>query len=155
MKHFRSSHYPSNTRRFLVLQELALRYYGIFSVFIMIGVLAMLSAKQPGDVMFWFVMIGMFFGLILGNMMAYVKMRKSWAEIFFVGNSFTLLSAYDILYGAEPFNFPIAYANPNRNSRKPDEIHLHYGDQIVVLHRKDWEDFDLIWAWLNPMPHYV
>lgn len=154
MTKFRSRNYPASNRRFLIVQELALRYYGIIAVFIMIGVLAMLQSKQEGSVMFWFVTGGMFFALIFGNLLAFVKLRKAWAEIFFVGPSFTLLSTYDILYGAEPLSFPVAYANASRSSQNPDEISLHYSDMIIVLKRDDWEDFDLIWTWLNPSPQF-
>ena len=91
MTKFRSQNYPSSNRRFLIVQELALRYYGIIAVFIMIGVLAMLQSKQDGNLMFWFVIGGMFFALIVGNMLAFVKLRKAWAEIFFCGSQFHLI----------------------------------------------------------------
>lgn len=154
MTRFRSKNYPSTNRKFLIVQELALRYYGIISVFIMIGVLAMLQSKQDGSTIIWFVVGGMFTALIMGNLLAFVKLRKAWAEIFFVGQTFTLLSTYDILYGAEPVSFPMVYANASRSNQNPDEISLHYSDLIVVLKRDDWEDFDLIWSWLNPSPHF-
>ena len=154
MTRFRSRNYPTSTRKFLIVQELALRYYGIISVFIMIGVLAMLQSKQEGNTIIWFVIGGMFVALIMGNMLAFVKLRKAWAEIFFVGNTFTLLSTYDILYGAEPVSFPVQFSNASRSAQNPDVIQLHYSDLIVTLNRDDWEDFDLIWSWLNPSPHF-
>ena len=154
MTKFRSRHYPSSNRKFLVVQELALRYYGIIAVFIMIGVLTMLQSRQDGSLLFWFVIGGMFFAVIMGNLLALVKLRKSWAELFFVGSSFTLLSTYDILYGAEPLSFPVAYANASRSPQNQDIISIHYTDTIIVLKREDWEDFDLIWSWLNPAPQF-
>ena len=84
--------------------------------------------------------------LILGNIVAYVTLKKQIAEVFFVGDSFSLISTYDILFKEPHRSFPIHLANPTRNA---DLIQLHYEDQIIMLKREDWDEFELIWNWLT------
>ena len=79
-------------------------------------------------------------------MMAYIKLRKNIAEIFFLQDHFSLISVYEILYGSENKAFPLRYANPQRTA---DGISLHFDDQIINLKEEDWEDFELIWNCLT------
>lgn len=86
--------------------------------------------------------LGMFGALYFGNQLAIVKLRKMYAQIFFVGEDFSLLSVYDILYQQDKQAFPLRFANPVRIG---DEISFHFNDQIIRIKKQDWNEFELIW----------
>lgn len=127
----------------MILQEYAMYYYGIFALVVMVGVMLKIYFGQNP---LWFGIIGMVVAVALGNMMAYVRVKKNIAEIFFVQDHFSLISVYEILFGAENNAFPLRYANPQRTA---DGLSLHFNDQIIHLKAEDWEDFELIWGWLT------
>ena len=111
----------------------------------MIGVLVKLTYRQP---IFWFAFVGAALALALGNAVAYVMMHRKKAEIFFVGDSFSIISVSEITSKTPIPSFPIKFANP---SRVGSDIHLHFQDEVVILKRDDWEELDLIWDYLNPV----
>ena len=140
---FRSSNYPKTGQPFMVIQETAMKYYGIFILAAMTAVMIKLYNRQ--DVLL-VGMIGSVLAVVLANFSAYVVLHKRNAEIFFVNDNFSLISVYDILYEVPHKAFPLKFANPTRTE---DEIQIHFVDQIMTLKREDWEEFDLFWNWLN------
>ncbi|MCB9230830.1 MAG: hypothetical protein H6581_04170 [Bacteroidia bacterium] len=145
MTNFRSNHYPKSGNPLVVTQEYALRYYIIFSSVVVIGVLIKMYYGQP---IFWFGIIGITLALVLGNFWASVQLNKRIAEVLIVGDSFSMISVHEIVNRKPNRSFPLRLANPSRTA---NEIHLHFGDQIMVLKKEDWEDFELIWSWFqNP-----
>ncbi|MBX7240290.1 MAG: hypothetical protein K1X92_00980 [Bacteroidia bacterium] len=146
MKSFKSHHYPDSRQKFLIIQENAIYYYGFFMIIVMLGlVLRMFS----GESILLFGVVGVFLSMGLGNIAAVVKLKKTYAEIFFVGEHFSIISIYDILFAKEKQAFPLRYASPNRNG---DEIHFTFNDQIIVFKKEDWEKFDEIWAAFFELP---
>lgn len=143
MTKFRSKHFPGSDKRIVLVQEYAMQYYATFALIVMLGVLVKVYVGQS---VLWFGIIGMGLSIVLGNMLAYVRLKKSIAEIFFVQDHFSLISVYEILFGAENTAFPLRYANAQRTA---EGISLHFNDQVINLKREDWEDFDLIWDWLT------
>ena len=131
-------------------QEYAMQYYGFFMIAVMLGVMVTVANGGGGRSMIMWSLVAMGIALLMANAMAYAKLRRTYAQIFFVDDHFSLISVYDILYQKENHAFPLNYANPTHHG---NEIQLHYADQIVSLKRADWEeDFDLIWNWLNAKP---
>lgn len=142
---FKSTHYPRTGNAVVVSQEYALRYYIIFTSVVIVGVMIKIHYGQP---IFWFAMIGMALALLLGNIWANIQLNRKVAEIFFVGDSYSLITIHEIVHKKPNRSFPLRLANP---SRVGDEIHLHFLDQVIILKKEDWEDFELIWNWLqNP-----
>ncbi len=143
MESFRSRNYPSRKSPFVALQESAMPFYGGFMLFVMAVVILRMNS---GHDVLWFGTIGALLSVILGNFFAQVRMRRQIAEIFFTGETFSIISIYDIIYKQPAESFPLRFANPTRTNH---EIQLHYKDQVMQLHREDWgEEFDLIWNWL-------
>lgn len=120
-------------------------YYAIFSSLVIAGVMMRMFSGKP---ILWFAVLGFAVAVGLGNLMAYVGLRKKIAAIFFLNEHFSLISVYEILYKEEEEHhvFPRIYANPRREG---DQITVHYHDQIITLKSEDWEDFDLIWNHLT------
>lgn len=147
---FKSTHFPKNRNRLAISQEYAMVYYGGFTFVVMLLVMVSVSNGGGGKgVLFWAIG-GEVIALLLANMMAFSKLKRSYAQIQFVNDHFSLISVHDIIYENEHHAFPLRYANP---SRSDDKISFHYNDQIVDLHREDWGDnFDLIWNWLLAQP---
>lgn len=143
MTSFRSTHYPKHRNGLLIVQEYAMQYYGIFMLFVMAAVMLKVYVGQNP---IWWGIIGTGVSLGLGNMMAYVQINRNYAEIFFVNEHFSLISVNEILSEKKNNAFPLRYANPQRVG---DEITIHFNDQIIVLKADEWEEFDLIWSWLN------
>lgn len=143
---FRSKFFPSSGNRFAVLQEYAMQYYAIFVMTVMIFVVVRIYYQQE---VFWIGTVGGLLAVAVANMFAYVKMQRKIAEIFFVNDSFSIISVADIVYEQELKNFPLRFANPTRNG---DTIQIHFTDQILTLKREDWDEFDLVWDWLNQNP---
>lgn len=139
MHSFKSKHFPTTNKPFMVVQEAAMYYYAIISVFVMLGIILLM---QAGKEILWFAMFGFSLAIFLGNVLARVKLRKMYAEIFFAGEHVSLISVYDILFPKQKEAFPLRFANPGRSHTS---ISFHFNDQIVVLNREDWEEFDLIW----------
>ena len=146
MKSFKSHHYPDSKQKFLIIQETAIYYYAVFMMVVMLGlVLRMFS----GESILLFGVGGVFLSMLFGNFAAVVKLRKTYAEIFFVGEHFSIISTYDILFATEKQAFPLRYASPNRLN---DEIHFTFNDQIIVFKKEDWEKFDELWAAFFELP---
>lgn len=144
MMSFRSRNYPRSTQTFMVMQEFAMRYYAIFALIVMIGVVLRVYYQREA-VLFGF--IGAAIAIFLGNILATVQAKRKIAEIFFVNDGLSVISVYDILHQTPKRSFPLRFANPTRNG---DQIQFHFEDQIIEIKREDWdEDFDLIWNWLN------
>lgn len=126
-----------------MMQEYAMQYYAIFMMVVVIGVLMRIAL---GKTVLIFAIVGFLLSLGLGNMVAYVQLRRNFAEIFFLQGHFSLISVYEILYQQNNVVFPLKYANARNYG---DSITFHYNDQVITIRRKDWEDFDLIWNWLE------
>jgi hypothetical protein len=142
MTSFRSTNYPQRRSIFLVTQEYAMRYYMVLLMFVMVGVMLQINAqKNP----VYLGVGGSIASILLGNLLAHVKLRRSIAEIFFLNDGFSIISVYDILHQSPKRSFPLRFANPTRTE---DQIQFHFEDQIMHLKREDWGDeFDLIWSW--------
>lgn len=140
---FKSKHYPRTAQSFVILQEHAMRYYGIFMSIVML--LVMLRFYFQKD-FFWVAIIGASVALIMGNAAAYATLRRRVAEILFVGDTFSLISVYDIVFKQPNTSFPLRLANPVRVEQG---IEIHYEDQVLTLKASDWEDLGVIWDWLT------
>jgi hypothetical protein len=139
---FRSQHYPRTTNTFLVTQEYAGRYYMVLIFIVLIG--AVIRSYKDKE-MIIFTVVALILCILLGNLLAQVKMRRSIAEIFFVNDGFSIISVHDILHQSPKRSFPLKFANPTRTE---NEIQFHFEDQILTIRREDWgEEFDLIWNW--------
>ena len=69
--------------------------------------------------------------------------HRNYAEIFFVGDHFSLISVYEVITERKNHAFPMMYASPSLDPEQ-DKLSFHFNDQVITLHRKDWEEFDLI-----------
>ena len=146
---FTSKHFPSNRNRLFILQEYAVQYYAAFTLVVMLGVmLSIANGKGGRDLILWTV-IGELLALALANLMAGAKLKRSYAQITFIGDHFSLISVHDILYDNKNHAFPLRFANAQRGE---DRIQIHYNDQIITLDRDEWDDFDLIWNYLIAAP---
>lgn len=142
MTSFRSQHYPRSKNTFMVTQEYAGRYYMVLMLIVLIG--AVIRTYKDRDMVIYSI-AALIICILLGNLFAQVKMRRSIAEIFFVNDGFSIISVHDILHQSPKRSFPLKFANPTRNN---DAIQFHFEDQILTLRREDWgEEFDLIWNW--------
>jgi hypothetical protein len=131
----------------VLLQEYAMQYYGVFFMALMIFVVSRIYYQKD---VFWIGIIGGLGGLALANLFASVKMHRKIAEILFVNDTFSVISAYDIAFQSELTNFPLRLANPTRTA---EVIQIHYTDVIMELKKEDWgEEFEVIWEWLNQTP---
>lgn len=141
MHTYRSAHYPTTKNAFFLLQERALYYYAVLMmVVILVVVLKMFGG---GGSVLWVGLGGVLGAMLLGNVAAVVSLRKTYAEIIFVGEHFSLISVYDILFPQQQRKaFPLRFANPGRTSQ---QLSFHFNDQIITLDQQDWEDFELIW----------
>ncbi|MFN0202699.1 MAG: hypothetical protein ACKVTZ_14335 [Bacteroidia bacterium] len=153
MQSFKSHHYPpSDKTRFSITQEYAMYYYGLLllAVIILVMIRAMSSQDVAMSLAIWGA-LGTFASLFLGKQMATVKLKKTYAEIFFVGEHFSLLSVHDVLYQSENKHaFPLRYANVSRSG---DFLYFHFNDQIITLKKEDWADFELIWQSFHILPN--
>lgn len=123
----------------MVVQEAAMYYYALISVFVMLGIILLM---QAGKDILGFAIVGFILAISLGNLLAQVKLRKMYAEIFFVGEHVSLISVYDILFPKQKEAFPLRFTNPGRT---PNTLSFHFNDQIIVLKKEDWAEFELIW----------
>ncbi len=139
MHSFKSKHFPSTSKPFLIVQEAAMYYYALISVFVMLGIILLM---QAGKDILGFAVIGFAVAILMGNVLARVKLRKMYAEIFFAGEHVSLISVYDILFPKQKEAFPLRFANPGRGQTT---ISFHFNDQIIVLQKEDWAEFELIW----------
>lgn len=124
-----------------------MQYYGIFNMIIMLGVIVHIKGNGVGMNLVGWVIAAEAIALILGNMLSYAKMRRSFAQIFFVNEHFSLISVYDILHENTPQAFPLRLASP-QFSADQNRLSLHFNDQVLILKREDWEEFDVIRDWL-------
>ena len=142
MASFRSAHYPRTKNTLLITQEYAMRYYLVLMFIVM--VIAVIRSYKDKE-MIIFGIIALVVSVLLGNLLAHVKLRRSVAEIFFVNDGFSIISVHDILHESPKRSFPLRFANPTRTQ---DQIQFHFEDQIMHIKREDWpEEFELIWTW--------
>lgn len=132
----------------LTLQEYAVQYYAGFNLLIMFYALAQISSGQSGPNLLWVVVVAEVIALTLGNMLALAKTRRSYAEVFFLNDHFSLISVHEILFSPQNQAFPLVYATPSMDP-DGDKFTVHFNDQIIPFYRKDWDDFELIWGWFN------
>lgn len=125
-----------------------MQYYAAFNVILMLAVMVKVISGGIPSGLVWWVIIGEAIAIGLGNLLAQAKLHRSYAEIFFIEEHFSLISVHEILNGRKNEAFPMLYANPALSS-DGKIITIHYHDQVVNLYRKDWEDedFDLIYDW--------
>ncbi|WNJ20951.1 hypothetical protein [Pontibacter sp. G13] len=148
MNSFRSQHYPNSRKGLRILQEYAMQYYATFNVVIMLGVLIKVISGGFGGGLVIVVVLAELAAIGLGNLLAYAKLKRNIAEIFFTQEHFSLISVYDIVYNPESKHaFPLAYANPTLSADR-NQIVVHFNDQVITLHREDWDEFDLIVNWM-------
>lgn len=147
---FQSVHYPESTNRFAIQQNKAMTYYAAIALIIMLGVVVTISQGSGGQQFALIVAIAAGVGVFMANALAQASLRRTYAQIRFVGDHFSLISVHDILSEDDNHAFPLRYAAPSRLST--DIIQIHYSDQVILLHRKDWSDFDIIWSWLVAPP---
>jgi hypothetical protein len=142
MASFRSNHYPKSKNKLMVGQEYAGRYYLVLAFIVLVG--AVIRTYKDREMVI-FSVAALVLCILLGNLFAKVKMRRSIAEIFFVHDGFSIISVHDILHESPKRSFPLKFANPTRTE---NEIQFHFEDQIMTIRREDWGDeFDLIWNW--------
>lgn len=123
--------------------------FGAMNLLIMMAVMAKVYTGSQGTGLMIFVIIAELLALGIANIFAYSSMKKSYAQIFFVNNHFSLISVYDISFKEDNQGhvFPLVLANP-RISADQNTLSIHFNDQIITLNREDWDDFDLIHNWL-------
>lgn len=151
MTKFQSRFFPESRKGFLALQQYAMQYYGALNLLLMLAVMVQVSSGVSGTKLMWAVIIGEIMALALGNGLAMAKTRRSYAQVFFLTDHFSLISVHEILFSPNNQAFPLIYANPVMD-RDGNSFTVHFNDEIVTFRRKDWEDFDLIWGWFA-MPH--
>ncbi|MEZ4773058.1 MAG: hypothetical protein R3D00_07740 [Bacteroidia bacterium] len=142
MTSFQSHQYPRSRNGIVILQEYAMQYYGAINAILMLAIMVRVAAGSSGQSILWIAIAGEVIALVIGNLLAYGKLRRTIAEIFFVNDHFSMISVYEILFKGENNAFPLVYANPDMLNE--DTVSVHFNDQIITLHRKDWEEFDLI-----------
>ena len=125
-------------------------YYAAIALVIMLGVVVTISQGSGGQSFALIVALAAGVGVFFANQLAQASLRRTYAQIRFVGDHFSLISVHDILSENDNHAFPLRYANPSRMGS--DRIQLHYSDQVITLKREDWEDFDIIWSWLVAPP---
>ena len=128
----------------MVMQEYAMQYYGAFNLIIMLAVITKVYSGGFGQTVLWIAIIGEILALGLGNMLAYAKLNRTIANVFFVNQHFSVISVYEILFPKEENHaFPLIYSNPNMDIEQTT-ISIHFNDQIITLRREEWEEFDLM-----------
>ncbi|MFK7972543.1 MAG: hypothetical protein AB8F95_19385 [Bacteroidia bacterium] len=143
---FQSNNYPEHTNRFAMVQNTAMTYYAAIALVIMLAVVVTISQGSGGQEIALIVAVAAGAGVFIANALAQANLRRTYAQIRFVGDHFSLISVHDILSDDDNHAFPLRYAAPSRLSN--DKIQLHYADQVITLNREDWDDFDVIWSWL-------
>ncbi|MEO0581836.1 MAG: hypothetical protein AAF135_06425 [Bacteroidota bacterium] len=143
MTSFRSKLYPTSTNRVRVVQESSMQYYAGLNVLIMLYVIAAISTGDFSFNLLWQVVIMEVIAVGLGNMLGRARLHRNYAEIFFVGDHFSLISVYEVVTERKNHAFPMMYASPSMNP-EGDQLTFHFNDQVITLRRKDWEEFDLI-----------
>ncbi|RMG61004.1 MAG: hypothetical protein D6722_20270 [Bacteroidetes bacterium] len=143
MTRFISHKYPRSANKLLITQEYAMPYYAAFNGVIMLLLLVQIVSGGMGIDLLWWVVIGEALALGLGNLLGRARLRRTYAQLFFVSDHFSLISVHDILSGEEHQAFPLKFANASLDP-EGDRLTLHFSDQVVVLQREDWEEFDLI-----------
>lgn len=143
MTSFQSKNFPTSKNGILVLQGFAMQYIAGFNVVLMLGILVKVVSQGAGMDILWIAVIGELIAVGLGNLLAYAKLKKAYAQIFFVNEHFSLISVYEILFKRENNAFPLRYANPRLDGEQ-NIMTIHFNDQIITLRREDWEEFDLI-----------
>jgi hypothetical protein len=89
MASFRSTHYPRSKNTFVITQEYAMRYYLVLMFIVLIGAVI---RSFKGKEMIIFGVIALIGSILLGNLLAHVKLKRSVAEIFFVNDGFSIIS---------------------------------------------------------------
>jgi hypothetical protein len=143
MTRFTSKHFPRSANPLILVQETAMRYYAGFAMVLMVFLIV--RASEQRDIL-WFGVLGFAGCIALGNIAAIASIRKKMGQIFFVNDSFTILSVYDISFGKNKPSFPIELASVQYH---PNSISFHYFDRIIELKRDEWEQIDLIATYLK------
>lgn len=123
-----------------------MQYYAAFNVVIMLLLLVQILSGGMGLELLWWVIIGEAIALGLGNLLGRARLRRTFAELFFVNDHFALISVHAILSREEPQAFPLKFANAELDP-EGDRLTLHFHDQVLSLSRADWEEFDLVCAY--------
>jgi hypothetical protein len=140
---FHSKKYPSSRNGLLVLQGYAMNYFAGINLVLMLGILVRIVSHGAESSLIWWAIVGEAFAVAMGNLLAYAKLKRTYAEIFFVNEHFSLISVYEILFKRENNAFPTRYANPSLTADQ-ETLTIHFNDQIITLKRQDWDEFDLI-----------
>jgi hypothetical protein len=124
-----------------------MQYYAAFNMILMLIILVQIISGAGGMMLALWGLAGELVAIALGNWLAYGRMRRSYAEIFFVGDHFSLISVYEMLFSRQEQRpaFPLAYANAGL-SPEGDVLTFHFNDQVISLYRRDWDNFDLMCA---------
>lgn len=127
-----------------------MQYYAAFAAILILGIMTAVVSGAAEIPLLVGGLVGLLASAGLANVLAGVKLRNSYAQIFFLDDHISVLSVYDILYSNQPHAFPLQYTNPQRSG---ELIQIHYGDQILSLKQEDWgEDFEQIWVRLLSPP---
>ncbi len=145
MTSFRSRFYPSHTNALMLRQEHAMNYYAGFTAALMLGILVMVVSGKGTFALLAFSLIGAVVSIVMGNVLAGVKLNRLPAEIFFIEDQFSLISVQALLDQSEHEVFPLAYASAISNG---NVLQFHFQDQVLTIRREDWEEFDLICQWM-------
>ncbi len=143
MNSFKSKYYPRSGNKVFMFQEYAVRYYGIF--FAVYFIYIALLIFQGGEIGIGAI-IGLLLCLVFGNFFTYAFLKRKIAEVFFVDETVTVITIYDILFREPGKPFPLRLVNPFRTG---NEITFTFQDQILSLEKEDWEGFELLWESLN------
>ena len=144
MTSFKSHNYPKSNNGLLVMQEYAMQYYAAFNLILMLTIITKIYSGGYEQTVLWIAIIGEVVALILGNLLAYGKLNRTMATVFFVDRHFSMVSVYDMLFKKEQSHaFPLVYANPQMDAEEKI-LSVHFNDQIITLKREDWEEFDLL-----------
>lgn len=131
----KSTNYPAGNP-FKIFQDYAWWYYMVLFSTLMLILFFQLARRgpilMPG-------VAGIFGTVVFSNVLAVVRMKKERAEIGFHEKHFFIRSVYQVLMRKEPAFFPLPYANPRISG---DVLYITYFDNIVVLDKEEWEDWD-------------
>ncbi|MEO0894803.1 MAG: hypothetical protein AAFY71_00185 [Bacteroidota bacterium] len=143
MTSFHSKQYPKSRNKLAISQEYAMQYYAGINVVIMVYVMLSVVSGNTDMNLLWGVLIAEVVAVVVGNWLGQSLLQRTWAEIFFVGEHFSLISVGEILDKPNNHAFPLRLANPFLDPDQ-DKVTFHFNDQVITLRRKDWEEFDLI-----------
>lgn len=149
MNSYKSHQYPTTRNPILMLQEKAMFYYAVFCGGMLAGLMLLMQSGVSSWISLIYAIAGLLISVGLGNVFAAVKLKKTYAQIFFVGENVSLISVYDILFPGDRPAFPLRFTNPLRSE---SVLSFHFKDQIIVLKKEDWDDFESIWQQFVVVP---